>query len=250
MNGAIIAVVIILVLVVVAFILNKPFGKQLLIKFRGRTDEIMAQDAMTPEGAADYFNNAIREKEEKYSKANQLYVEITGKLDNAEKSLYMSQKDGIKVTRDIESAVDAGRDSDALNLAMKQETINQKIATLKATIEELKKSQEQQKEIRNQLATEVQNLKEEKDRTIFQLQADSQIIELHEIMDKVAANNESDRMLEKVREGANKTRERAAGSRIAYESSMDTQTRRAEQNARQQNAQNIVDEIKRKRGKA
>lgn len=97
---------------------------------------------------------------------------------------------------------------------------------------------------------EVQKLKEEKDRTIFQLQADNQIIELHELMDKVAANSESDRMLEKVREGANKTRERAAGSRIAYESSVDAQTIRAEQNARQQSAQNLVDEIKRKRGKA
>lgn len=38
------------------------------------------------------------------------------------------------------------------------------------------------------------------------MEADSQIIELHQSMDSLNMNNESERMLERVREGARKTR--------------------------------------------
>ena len=53
----------------------------------------MNKDAMTPEGAADYYNAAIQEKEENYRKANQFFVEITGKLDASEKDLYDVKKE-------------------------------------------------------------------------------------------------------------------------------------------------------------
>ena len=57
------------IFVVLAFVLlvaffNTTFGKQLLVKLKGRTDEVMRQDASTLEGAKDYYNVAIREKED------------------------------------------------------------------------------------------------------------------------------------------------------------------------------------------
>ena len=106
-----------------------------------------------------------------------------------------------------------------------------------------------QKEVRDQLALAVTALKEEKEKTIFQLQAANQTIALHESIDDVASNNESDRMLEYVRNGVTKAQERATGSRIAYESSAETQERRAEQRAREDAARQLVEEMKRKAGK-
>ena len=62
--------IIIVAIVLIALILFfTPFGKQLRVKFKGRTDEVMRQDAQTPEGARDYYNAAIREKEDFYNKA-------------------------------------------------------------------------------------------------------------------------------------------------------------------------------------
>lgn len=249
MNIIGIILIVLLVLFALVLIINKPFRQQLVIKLKGRTDEIMSNDAMTPEGAADYYNNAIREMEEKYSAANRLFTEVTGKLENSKKDLYSNQKELMKKNKEINSAIDSNNENEAMTLAMAQETINAKIETLKETIEELEQSKNHQKEVRDQLAVELEALKQEKEATIFRLQADQQIIQLHESVDAIAPSNESDRMLERVREGANKTRERATGSRIAYETSATTQERRAEQNARERAARERVEEMKRQRGK-
>lgn len=68
------------------------------------------------------------------------------------------------------------------------------------------------------------------------------------IVDSLNTNNESDRMLERVREGARKTRERAEGSRIAYDSSAQTNERRLVNSERERNARQILDDMKRQRG--
>ena len=57
-NFMFIVLVTIVVILVVIF-LNSSFGKQLRVKLKGRTDEVMRQDASTPEGAKDYYNAAI-----------------------------------------------------------------------------------------------------------------------------------------------------------------------------------------------
>lgn len=76
-NFMFIVIVVIVLAVVVLF--GTVFGKQLRVKMRGRTDEMMRQDAQTPEGAKDYYNAAIREKEEFYNRASVSFAEISGK---------------------------------------------------------------------------------------------------------------------------------------------------------------------------
>lgn len=236
------------ILTVIACFINKPMREQIIIKFKGRTDEIARQDAMTPEGAADYFNNAIRVAEEKYLKANQLYTEITGKLETARTNLRKMQKEQMQKNQQMQTAVKNNNDDDALTFAMRLETLKSNIEVAKQTIVELEASVQHQKEVRDQLAIDVTALKEEKEKTIFQLQAANQTIELHEAIDEVASSNESNRMLEMVRSGVTKAQEKATGSRMAYESSLSTQERRAEQRARENSARQLVEEVKRKQG--
>lgn len=239
-----------LVIVIILLIINKPFVAQLLIKFRGRTEEVMNKDAMTPEGAADFYNVAIQEKEQNYRKANQLFIEVTGKLDAAEKDLYDVKKQIARLDQNINSAIDAGKDDDAMVFQMKKENLLMKTDTLKNMIGELKESKQHQQEVKDQMAKELDDLKQEKEKTIFELQANDQIIKLHESMNAATSSSETDRMLEKVRAGANKTREMATGSKIAYETSTDTVERRAEQSAREEEARKKIEELKQKRGKA
>ena len=117
------------------------------------------------------------------------------------------------------------------------------------TIAEMKEAEAHQKDIMQQAADDLQRLKEEKEQVVFQMEADSQIIELHQSMDSLNMNNESERMLERVREGARKTRERAEGSRIAYDSSSQAADRRLAASERERNARQILEEAKRQRGK-
>lgn len=241
-------------IVIVALVLGAlvlfctAFGKQIRVKFRGRTDEVMRQDAQTPEGARDYYNAAIREKEDFYNKASSTYADISGKCDTAEKDLYQANKDIMRVTQQINACLDEKKEDEAMQYAMKKATLENKIKVLKDTIEEMKDAQAHQKEIRDQAAEELQKLREEKEQVLFQMEADSQIIELHQSMDSLNMNNESDRMLERVREGAKKTRERAEGSKIAYDSSAQANDRRLENSERERNARQILEDMKRQRG--
>lgn len=247
-NFMFIVIVVIAIIAIVIF-LNTPFGKQLRVKYRGRTDEVMRQDAATPEGARDYYNAAIREKEEFYNKASSTYAEIAGKLDNAEKDLYQANKEIMKVTQQINACIDGNDDNTAMQYALKKSTLENKINVLKETIKEMQEARTHQQEIRDQAASDLQKLKEEKEQVVFQMEADRQIIDLHESMDHLATSNENDRMLERVREGAKKTRERAEGSRIAYNSSSQANERRLEASERERDARHILDEMKRQRGK-
>ena len=246
-NFMFIVIVVIVLSVIVLF--GTVFGKQLRIKMRGRTDEMMRQDAQTPEGAKDYYNAAIREKEEFYNRASVSFAEISGKRKATQDDLHKANKDIIQVTNHMNSCIDGNKDDEAMQYARKKSTLENKINGLKDTLVEMKEAEAHQKEIMEQAAEELQRLREEKEQVIFQMEADSQIIELHQSMDSLSVNNESERMLERVREGAKKTRERAEGSRIAYDSSSQAADRRLAASERERNARQILEEAKRQRGK-
>ena len=127
---------IILLIVIIGLILNKTFFKQLVIKFRGRTEEMARQDAATPEGATDYFNNAIREKETLYSNAERSYIEIAGKLDETEKEQYHLKKELMKIDKSINDCLDVNDENGARQYALRTITIQQKIDTLAESIED------------------------------------------------------------------------------------------------------------------
>lgn len=241
-------IVIVAIILITLILFFTPFGKQIRVKLRGKGDEIMRQDAQTPEGARDYYNTAIREKEEFYNKASATYTEISGKRNTAEKDLYQANKDIMQVNQNINACLDENKENEAMQYAMKKATLENKIKVLKETISEMKEAEAHQKDIRDQAAEELQKLKEEKEQTLFQMEADNQIIELHQSMDNLNTNSESDRMLERVREGARKTRERAEGSRIAYDSSAQANDRRLANSARERNARQILEDMKKQRG--
>lgn len=241
-------VVLLLIAFVIVLIINKPLLKQLAIKFRGRTDEIMRQDASTPKGAKDYFNEAIEGKRKAYQNADRLFIETSGKLEESEKELYNLKKDLMKIDQQINTCFDSNNDADARQYAMRKITIQKKIEVLKECIEEQKKAKEQNQIVRDNAKRNLDELEEEKERTIYQLEADQQIIALHESMNAATSSNENDKMLERVREGARKTRERAAGAQIAYDSSSEAMDRRMEQQERNREADELLNEMRRRRG--
>lgn len=249
MTNYMFTVIIIIAIIVIFFVLNKTFGKQLLVKMRGRTESVAERDAQTVDGARDYFNAAIREKQEFASKASAMFAEISGKVERTEKDLYDANREIMQIRQYLNKSVDENRDEDAMVYAMKMQTLENKIEVLKSTLAELKEAKVHQKEVRDAAEEEYNKLKEEKERTLYQMEADAQMIELHQSLDSLSSNNETDRMLEKVRDGAKRTRERAEGSRIAYDTSAQAVDRRFERAEQDRSARQLVEELKRQRNK-
>lgn len=156
-------IVIVVIVLAVIILFGTVFGKQLRVKMKGRTDEVMRQDAQTPEGARDYYNAAIREKEDFYNRASASFAEISGKRSAAENDLHKTRKEIMKVTNDMNACIDSDREDEAMQYARKKSTLESKINVLKDTVDEMKEVEAHQKEIMQQAAEELQKLKEEKE---------------------------------------------------------------------------------------
>ena len=155
--------VIVVIVLAVIILFGTVFGKQLRVKMKGRTDEVMRQDAQTPEGAKDYYNAAIREKEEFYNRASTSFAEISGKRQAAQNDLRNANKEYMRVTKQMNECIDSNNENEAMQYAMKKSTLENKINVLKDTIAEMKEAEAHQKDIMQQAADDLQRLKEEKE---------------------------------------------------------------------------------------
>lgn len=246
-NVVIFCLSILVVVAIAALIFNKKFFKQLVIRFRGKTDEIVRQDASTPEGATAYFNDAIEEKRKLYERAEESYREISGKVSMAETDEHNLRREMIGNDKLINECLERNDENGAKVYAMKKVTLQEKLKVKQETIKEYKKTQQQQQEVRDTIKQELDELKEEKERTVYQLEADRQIISLHEGMNTSASSSENDHVLERVREGAKKTRERAVGAQVAYDTSAEGMERKMEAQERNRAADDVLAEMKRRR---
>lgn len=126
--------IIVVIVLAVIILFGTVFGKQLRVKMKGRTDEVMRQDAQTPEGAKDYYNAAIREKEEFYNRASTSFAEISGKRQAAQNDLRNANKEYMRVTKQMNECIDSNNENEAMQYAMKKSTLENKINVLKDTI--------------------------------------------------------------------------------------------------------------------
>lgn len=233
----------------VGLLINKPFRQQLMAKFHGRTEAMMENDASTVEGARDYFNAEIQRKEESYQNATNLYKQVAGKLEENKKAKFDAQKELVRIDQQINRCLDQNLEDDARMYAEKKITLQKKIEVYKTSIEELEEKAVQQKEIKEAIYKELNALKEEKERTLCQMESDDQLIQLTQSIEEGVNNTESERMLEKVREGAKKKREMAAGSKVVYDTSEKAAEYRLQERERKSETDRVLEEMKNKRKK-
>lgn len=243
--------IIFLVVVTIGLIMavDKPFIQQLVMKLRGRTEEITNKDASTPEGAKDYYNAVIQERESLKKQIAVTYTELEGRLATLRDELHTTQKDVMKYVQQIEGCVGGGKDEDAVSYAMKKTTAEKRVVYLKDNITRLSGACEQQAKLLQDITEDIRALKEEREETVQQLECDMQSIELQQSLSSVVMSGESERMLEKVREGAKKVREQAIGTGVVYNTSESSTERRLQEEANKREAERLVEEIKVKMGK-
>ena len=228
-------IIIFLGILAVGLAINKPFRQQLNLKFHGRTEAIMAENASTPEGAEDIFSAAIQEKQKKFEQINNLYSEAEGRLDALKSDKYTVNEKLNKAQNNMNRCLDDGKVS-----------LEEQLEIIKTSIEETKVDVAQKKELKTKVFEELQALKNEKDVTIQQLKSDQARLEAARSLEGIS-NSETDRMIEKVREGAKKKKEMANGARISYENSAEAAEYRMQQRERESEIDRVLAEAKAKR---
>lgn len=239
-------IIIFLGILAVGLAINKPFRQQLNLKFHGRTEAIMAENASTPEGAEDIFRAAIQEKQKKFEQINNLYSEAEGRLDALKSDKYTVNEKLNKAQNNMNRCLDDGNDEDAKYYAAQKVSLEEQLEIIKTSIEETKVDVAQKKELKTKVFEELQALKNEKDVTIQQLKSDQARLEAARSLEGIS-NSETDRMIEKVREGAKKKKEMANGARISYENSAEAAEYRMQQRERESEIDRVLAEAKAKR---
>ena len=235
-------IVILLAVGGVGLAINKPFREQLNLKFHGRTDTIMAENAATPEGAEDIF----REKEKNFHQMNDLYSAAEGHLDALKSDKYTVSGKLNKAQNSMDRCLDEGNDEDAKYYAAQKVSLEEQLEIIKGSIEDAKVDVAQKKELKTKAFEELQALKNEKDVTIQQLKSDQARLEAARSLEGIT-NSETDRMIEKVREGAKKKKEMANGARISYENSAEAAEYRMQQRERESEIDRVLAEAKARR---
>lgn len=216
---------------VCAFVVNNTkLGKRLWLRAKGTADEMMIQDASTPEGAKAYFNSAIEAKRDVHQKAVSTLGQMKGKAKTYEQQLHECKKDKMKYNIDLQRCIDSGDDETARIYIGKMTDLDDKIEILKTALSELNSNIDIQEENVETLMDEIEDLKAEKEKTILTLETSQTVMSLK--VDSGVATTEEDKMLEKVRDGAQKAKEAAVGHKIAYENSGAVQQKRLDQRMR------------------
>ena len=239
-------IVILLAVGGVGLAINKPFREQLNLKFHGRTDTIMAENAATPEGAEDIFRAAIQEKEKNFQQINDLYSAAEGHLEALKSDKYTVSGKLNKAQNSMDRCLDEGNDEDAKYYAAQKVSLEEQLEIIKGSIEDAKVDVAQKKELKTKAFEELQALKNEKDVTIQQLKSDQARLEAARSLEGIT-NSETDRMIEKVREGAKKKKEMANGARISYENSAEAAEYRMQQRERESEIDRVLAEAKARR---
>ena len=152
----------------------------------------------------------------------------------------------MKYTQNIEQCLADNDEEKAMEYADKRSTVDTQIETATEVIKQLDEMVASQTQIKEAAELSLRQLKEEKKRTVYQLESDAQMIELSKSLDDLATTNETDRMLEKVRDGAKKVREKAEGSRISVENSSVAKDLELGKDEQKRNARNILEEVRSK----
>lgn len=236
---------ILLAIVMLYWILNfTKIGKDLKIRATGSIHEAITQDASTPEGAKAYYNAAIEKREGDYQKANDIYTQMLGKIDGYEKQIYDLKKKNMQLDVNIDKCVDKGDDDSAKVYLSEQREVTDKMDILKNAVKELKENTEIQKNTLGDIKQEIDDLKSEKDRVVLTLETSQVTTSMNP---NLGSNREEYRMLEKVRDGVKKTKEKADGTRIAYESSSAVKQKKLDKQMKNDEIQKKLDELKQKK---
>lgn len=239
--------IIVAIIAVCGVLFFTSFGKRLRLRIKGTADEVITKDSSTLEGAKAYYNVAITKKEEDYQQAYSVYTQMLGKIQTYEEQLRTFKKEKMQLGLNINACIDKGDDEGAKTCLKNQQEVADKEEIVENALKELRENSSLQKETVDSIFEGLDALKKEKEKTILTLETAQSNNSLKATPSIIS--NEEDKMLEKVRESVRKTKEKADGNKIAYESSATVQAQRLNKRLKDDEIDKKLQELKASRKK-
>lgn len=238
-----VAVFIIVIMLTVLFPGPMKAIKHLL---NGLGTKLVQDVAQTPEGAEAYFNEAIREYEERYNKVSDILREYTGVLETTKQDLERFLAKVRSIEKQCETLVSRNQVEDANTLAGERENILTQIKSCQNKIAILEPQVNETKVMYTEVQTRLKALKQKKNQVVSELKLNKEAEKIYDDFDSLKNTTELDRMMAAVDEGYKKSTSRAIGARTLYNESQSTKVTKAIGNADKLQTSSYIDELKKK----
>ena len=194
-------------------------GKCLYGRLRGTATEAFIRDAKTPEGASAHYNEAIDDVEKSLNEAQDNLSFIGGKVLTYEEQLYDAKQRKIECEQAAQRAARLNTtdgDEEARVWLREIASLEEKIETLTESLKTMKDKEKEVQEYVVNLDKQLEDLKAEKENAILALEMAQTINVIHQTG---TSTPDSLQNLDKVRQGVQQVKEKAAGQKRAHDNS-------------------------------
>ena len=241
-NLVIYVAIFIVILVIVLF----PEARTLLKGFM----RIFIKDmATTPEGAEAVYSEKIDQAREAYRIADDGYKKAEGKLITSKRELESLRQRLVKVEKDCEALVKAGKMDSAQLKADEREEILYDIKRYEQLVKAFTEASKQAKEAQEVCEKNLRKLQRESREVVENMKVKQQLKEVYDGMDELKTNTGTDKLIQSIREKNKDLDEMVEGSRAAHENKLSTRLSKAEAEARKVSSNDYLESLKKKHNK-
>ena len=241
--------VLIIVLIVVVFVLAVVFFPEFRQLIIGFARSFVEDTATTPAGAEAIYSNKIKEAQEAYNKADDVYKTQAGKLNTAQKQLAQKKDYLQEVSHQCENLVRSGNMSMAEIKAEEREEIISDIKRLQELVNVYTKSTNQAKEMHEMCETTLRKLKKEKKEVVENMKVKQQVKEAYDDMDELKNISPNDKLLDSIREKNKDLDASVEGARVVHDSRLSTKIQKAEKESKKMQCNDYLESLKKKYNK-
>ncbi len=205
--------------IVVSVFLFPSFWDKAKSLIGGFLENFITDTAKTPEGARAIYAQKIEEVQNDYNDAVYTLQDLAGQLKTIKDQFEDSQARAQDFDAKTRAAVNKGDDKTARTFAVNYQEELVTMNALSQQYEEMRKAVEEAKKIKELLENKLVELKKESKRVVSEMITNEQVANAYSSIDKLKASTGTDKMLNAARDGAQSSRERAAGAKVIYQSS-------------------------------
>lgn len=199
--------------------------------------------AQTPEGAEAFYSELISEQKDLYKAAHDNFQNAAGRLHTCESTIKRLENQLKSIEQDCEALASA-QNIDGLRVkAIERQGIMAQIDANKDVLPDLKAAFVEAKQVCEDQELEIKRLEQEKIEVVTKLKTSQDIKAVYDQLDKIKANNNTQKFTQVAKQGAEEARSKAVGARIVHEGKLDTKLQRATQTAESAKTDKFVQDL-------
>lgn len=235
-------VIILVVIFIVALVLFPEFRTLIKGFFRLFVKDL----ATTPEGAEAIYGEKINKAQEAYSKADDIFKKLSGRLSNAKRSLDQNKSRLVKIESECEVFVKNGKMDMAELKAEEREDVVGEISRLTELVNNLTDAVANAKEAFEMCEKNLRKLKRDKTQIVENMRLKSQLKETWDDVDELKSVSGADKLLEEIKTKNNDLDAMVEGAKVVHNSKLSSRLEKADKEAARLQSNDYLSNLKKK----